>query len=137
MAYIFKHPGCRVPHSKFRVLCEIQGRPDETYHDDFATPGISPRNASPRKHSRHNPNFRRNARGRPQILQRLCRRVENFGRGCLASRAFLNVSWIFSSLTRFAVVDKSAPSFTSSNLKSSILLHALNGIPMCFNSDRA
>jgi hypothetical protein len=52
------------------------------------------------------PNLRRNARGRPQIWQRLCRRVENFGFGALLSRALLNVSCIFLSLTRFAVVMK-------------------------------
>jgi hypothetical protein len=58
------------------------------YHDDFETPGISPRNANCRKHKRQMPNFRRNARGRPHSLQRLCRRVENFGFGSLLSRAF-------------------------------------------------
>jgi hypothetical protein len=58
------------------------------YHDDFETPGISPRSANPRKHSRQMPNLRKNARGRPHSLQRLCRRVENFGFGALASRAF-------------------------------------------------
>src|ERR1700748_3617430 len=68
------------------------------YQDDFATPGISPRSAKPRKHNRQTPNFRRYARGRPQILQRLCLRVENLGRGCLASRAFWYFSWIFASL---------------------------------------
>jgi len=60
------------------------------YHDDFETPGISPRSASPRKHSRQMPNLRMYARGRPQILQRLCLRVENLG--------------FLASLTRFAVV---------------------------------
>ncbi len=49
------------------------------YHDDFETPGISPRSASPRKHKRQMPNFRRYARGRPHSLQRLCLRVENLG----------------------------------------------------------
>jgi hypothetical protein len=49
------------------------------YQDDLETPGISPRNANPRKHSRQMPNLRRKARGRPQILQRLCLRVENLG----------------------------------------------------------
>jgi hypothetical protein len=49
------------------------------YHDDFETPGISPRSASWRKHKRQMPNLRRNARGRPHRLQRLCLRVENFG----------------------------------------------------------
>jgi len=53
------------------------------------------------------PNFRKNARGRPQIWQRLWRRVENFGLGCFLSRACLNVSWIFASFTRFAVVMQS------------------------------
>jgi hypothetical protein len=76
------------------------------YQDDFETPGISPRSAKPRKHKRQMPNLRRNARGRPQIWQRLCRRVENFGLGALLSRALLNVSCIFLSLTRFAVVMK-------------------------------
>src|SRR5689334_2106688 len=60
------------------------------YQDDFETPGISPRRAKPRKHKRQMPNLRRNARGRPQILQRLCLRLENFG--------------FLASLTRFAVV---------------------------------
>src|ERR1700676_3317753 len=58
------------------------------YHDDFETPGISPRSASPRKHKRQMPNLRRKAAGRPHSLQRLCRRVENFGFGSLLSRAF-------------------------------------------------
>jgi hypothetical protein len=62
------------------------------YHEDFETPGISPRSASWRKHKRQMPNLRRNARGRPHSLQRLCLRVENFG--------------FFASLTRFAVVAK-------------------------------
>jgi hypothetical protein len=52
------------------------------------------------------PNLRRKARGRPQIWQRLCRRVENLGFGALLSRALLNTSCIFLSLTRFAVVMK-------------------------------
>src|SRR4029077_725807 len=94
------------------AICEQEttGLPRPSYQDDFETPGISPRSASCRKHRRHSPNLRRKARGRPQILQRLCLRVENFGLGCLLSRACLNFSWIFASLTRFAVVDKSAPS---------------------------
>jgi len=53
------------------------------------------------------PNFRRNARGRPQILQRLCLRVENFGFGPLP-RASSNFFSIFASFTLFAVV-KFAP----------------------------
>ena len=69
-----------------------------TYQEDFETPGISPRSANCRKHSRHMPNFRRNPRGRPQNLQRLCLRVENLGLRAL--------SWCSPtpSLTRFAVV---------------------------------
>jgi len=68
------------------------------YHDDFETPGISPRKANCRKHNRQMPNLRRKPRGRPQNLQRLCLRVENFG--------FLASSWCnpTPSLTRFAVV---------------------------------
>ena len=61
------------------------------YQLDLTTPGISPRRASWRKHKRQRPNLRRYARGRPQILQRLCWRLENFG--------------LRASLTRFAVVD--------------------------------
>jgi hypothetical protein len=64
----------------------------QLYQDDFETPGISPRNAKPRKHKRQSPNLRRNARGRPQIWQRLCLREENLG--------------FLASLTRFAVVAK-------------------------------
>jgi hypothetical protein len=63
---------------------------DYFYQDDLATPGISPRKASERKHKRQRPNLRRYARGRPHSLQRLCLRVENFG--------------FLASLTRFAVV---------------------------------
>jgi hypothetical protein len=61
-----------------------------SYQDDFETPGISPRSANCRKHRRHRPNLRKKARGRPQILQRLCLREENFG--------------FLASFTRFAVV---------------------------------
>ena len=68
------------------------------YQDDFETPGISPRNASWRKHKRQMPNFRRYARGRPHSLQRLGLRVENLG--------FRALSWCnpTPSFTRFAVV---------------------------------
>ena len=70
-----------------RIPTQLHALP---YQDDFETPGISPRSASPRKHRRHTPNLRRKARGRPHRLQRLCRRVENLGRGFLASRANSN-----------------------------------------------
>src|SRR5208282_3181150 len=76
------------------------------YHDDFETPGISPRSANCRKHRRHRPNFRRKARGRPQILQRLCFRVENFGFFAFCGLVLLSVP----SFTRFAVVANLAPS---------------------------
>ena len=77
----------------FRFADDRQPMTDDCLHqDDFETPGISPRSANPRKHRRHRPNLRRYARGRPQILQRLCLRVENFG--------------FLASLTRFAVVAK-------------------------------
>jgi hypothetical protein len=38
-----------------------------------------PASANSRKWIRHKPNLRYTARGRPQILQRLSRRVENLG----------------------------------------------------------
>ena len=63
------------------------------------------------------PNLRRKARGRPQILQRLCLREENLG--------------FLASFTRFAVV--AMQSFFS-KLET---FYALNGIPKCFNNDRA
>jgi hypothetical protein len=49
------------------------------YQDALRTPGISPFNAISRKQIRHRPNLRRNARGRPQRVQRLTLRDENFG----------------------------------------------------------
>jgi hypothetical protein len=61
------------------------------------TPGISPLSASERKHKRQMPNLRKNARGRPHRLQRLCWRLENFG--------------FLLSLTRFAVVAILLPIF--------------------------
>jgi len=77
------------------------------YQDDFETPGISPRSANCRKHRRQMPNFRRKARGRPQILQRLCLRDENFG--------------FLASFTRFAVVAKFAPKLQLSAFQPSAL----------------
>src|SRR5262249_17532395 len=70
------------------------------YHDDFETPGISPRSANCRKQSRQMPNLRRYARGRPQILQRLCLRVENFGFFTFCGLTLLSAA----SFTLFAVV---------------------------------
>ena len=61
------------------------------------------------------PNLRRYARGRPQILQRLCRRVENFG--------------FLASFTRFAVV--AIFSFYPMNP------YGRNGTPMCLSRERA
>jgi hypothetical protein len=91
------------------------------YQDDFETPGISPRKASCRKHSRHSPNFRRNARGRPQILQRLCLRVENLGFFTFCGLVLLSVP----SFTRFAVVAKFAPNHF---LQSPDLVKLITGI---------
>jgi hypothetical protein len=58
------------------MLCQTQ---DAGYQLDFVTPGRRPTEASSRKQIRQTPNFRMYARGRPQTLQRLCARVENFG----------------------------------------------------------
>jgi hypothetical protein len=99
------------------------------YQDDFETPGISPRKASCRKHKRQMPNLRRNARGRPHNLQRLCLRVENLG--------------FLASLTRFAVVAtwSLAPSDSLPTsgfyLLTSVFPHARKGIPKCFSKARA
>ena len=62
------------------------------------------------------PNFRMNARGRPQILQRLFCRVENFG--FLANLANL----AFVAINPFHLLD---------------FYCALNGMPKCFSSERA
>jgi hypothetical protein len=85
-----------------RCSCERRRADDLRlfYQDDFETPGISPRKAKPRKHKRQMPNLRIYARGRPQILQRLCLRVENFGFFTCAGLTLLSAP----SFTRFAVV---------------------------------
>src|SRR5579859_1174683 len=75
------------------------------YHDRFATPGISPFSASPRKHRRQRPNLRRKARGRPQMLQRLRCWVENLG--------FLFVLAIFAVVAIFSFYRASRPSALS------------------------
>src|SRR5690242_18407679 len=49
----------------------IHQLPTSHHHDAFRTPGIIPDNANSRKQMRHRPNRRRNARDRPQRLQRL------------------------------------------------------------------
>jgi hypothetical protein len=60
------------------------------YQLDLVTPVISPREARFRKQIRQTPNFRKKARGRPQILQRLYIRTSNFGfRLLFAMRDFL------------------------------------------------
>src|SRR5713101_9493165 len=61
------------------AICQLPAANCFLYQDDFMTPGISPLSARPRKHKRHRPNFRRKARGRPQIEQRLRCWVENLG----------------------------------------------------------
>src|SRR5271170_7344258 len=56
------------PSSPGTLYGTAEAAPSQHYYqDDFETPGISPRNAKPRKHKRQIPNLRRNARGRPQI----------------------------------------------------------------------
>ena len=49
------------------------------YQLAFTTPGIFPSRAIFLKQMRQMPNFRRNARGRPQIWQRLWARTANLG----------------------------------------------------------
>jgi hypothetical protein len=57
------------------------------------TPGISPRSARARKHTRQIWNFRRYPRGRPQIRHRWYRRTENLGsRCCLMIRLVLAIT---------------------------------------------
>ena len=106
------------------LFCAKMGDPLlNSYQDDFETPGISPRNAKPRKHNRQMPNLRKYARGRPHNLQRLCRRDENFGVGPLP-RALSNLASIFASFTLFAVVNLLlAPSF---RLQLSAVSHQLS-----------
>ena len=80
--------------------------------------------ARPRKHKRHRPNFFINARGRPQMWQRLCWRLENFG--------FL---FAFAILDVLAIVSFTQ-SLRSCSLNSSYCA-VRNGMPMCFSSERA
>src|SRR3954451_3039176 len=49
------------------------------YQLDFVMPGMKPLCASSRRHTRHRPNLRYTARGRPQRRQRDCERVMYFG----------------------------------------------------------
>ena len=49
------------------------------YQLAFLTPGISPFQASSLKQIRHVPNRRKNPRGLPHKVQRLCFLVENLG----------------------------------------------------------
>jgi len=79
------------PVPKSGILPRKATAKESNYQELFTTPGISPFKARLRKHRRQMPNFRRKARGRPQRLQRLCFREENFG--------------VRLSFTRFAVVD--------------------------------
>ena len=76
-----------------------------------------------RKHKRQTPNLRRNARGRPQMWQRLFFRVENFG--------FL---FAFAILPVVAIVSFTPGLGPGSNW---YYCAARNGMPMCFSSARA
>src|SRR5271170_2849995 len=98
------------------------------YQDDLVTPGMSPRSANWRKHSRHTPNLRMYARGRPHRWQRLCWRDENFG--------------LRASFTLFAVVDMLPLDLNCRALPPNFLLGVsalpalnyaavLNGMPNC------
>jgi hypothetical protein len=69
--------------------------------------------ASPRKHNRHTPNFRRNARGRPHSWQRLCCRLLNFGFRASFTR-FAVVAIVFSQFLAYAVVRNGIPNCRSS-----------------------
>src|ERR1035438_10763599 len=69
--------------------------PREPYQLALITPGISPFNASCRKHRRQMPNLRRKPRGRPQRQQRLRCRQRSFG-------VFL--SFALSSFTSLAIL---------------------------------
>jgi hypothetical protein len=61
-----------------------------TYHEALVTPGTTPLWAFSRKQIRHIANFRKKPRGRPQTLQRLCLRTENFG-----TRVALTIMLVF------------------------------------------
>jgi hypothetical protein len=61
------------------VAFALRLSPASHYQLALRTPGISPLSAISRKQIRQMPNFRMNARGRPQRPQRLPRRTENFG----------------------------------------------------------
>lgn len=67
--------------------CQARRRYPSAYHDDFLTPGSSPRCAISRKQIRHKPNLRMYPRGRPQTLHRWYSRTLNFcGRRALTFR---------------------------------------------------
>jgi len=74
------------------------------YQLDFRTPGIIPFNDKSRKQIRHNPNFRRNARERPQRWQRLCCRTANFGLRLLFSTMALRAITLSRAILTFDVV---------------------------------
>src|ERR1035437_1917428 len=94
------------------------------YQLAFITPGISPFNASWRKHRRQTPNLRRKARGRPQRQQRLRCRVGSLAiPGLFWALANWDARRITSSLLSFAILAVVAMFFRS-------LLYCRNGIPM-------
>src|SRR5580658_2428308 len=89
------------------------------YQLAFTTPGISPLNASCRKHNRQIPYLRRNARGRPQRQQRLRWRHCSFGVFAFCALA---------SLISFAIFAAVAMDFPF------LLYCARNGMPICLSS---
>src|SRR5271157_2567111 len=99
-------------------------RPHVLYQLALITPGISPFNASWRKHRRQTPNLRRKARGRPQRQQRLRCRVGSLAiPGLFWALANWDARRITSSFMSFAILAVVAMFFRS-------LLYCRNGIPM-------
>jgi hypothetical protein len=66
-------------HRHMPRLTSINNKQTRFYQLAFRTPGINPFSDISRKQMRQSPNFRRNARERPQRPQRLCCRTGNFG----------------------------------------------------------
>jgi hypothetical protein len=76
-----------------RFLAAVGGpTAKEVYQEALETPGSSPRCAISRMHTRHSPNFRYTALGRPQRWQRVYARTANLGfAAALRTRAFFAI----------------------------------------------
>src|SRR5471030_1055115 len=90
-----------------------------THQLAFTTPGISPLNASCRKHNRQIPYLRRNALGRPQRQQRLRWRHCSIGVFAFCALA---------SLMSFAI-------FAAVAMDNPFSCYARNGMPICLSND--